>query len=189
MGYKSHLILLNIGVTPREDVPLNIIQPLLEAASLQEDPDLQDVWANLLANATDPRELTPVGPMFSNILRNFGTREVRFLDALYTDAIKRAEHGFFSDVSRQQYKRQDLLDLYKGLGLERPPGAIYSDEDHFWLMLDIIRREAVLHEVYMPQENETTASQFLNRIYRLSDLGTAFVLACRPPEATESGAK
>jgi|SRR5579863_7383478 len=55
VGNKAHLTLLNIGVKAQE-VPLNILQPLLESASLQEDPSLQAVWANLRANAADPRQ-------------------------------------------------------------------------------------------------------------------------------------
>ena len=49
------------GVSPRE-VPLSIIHPTIEAASLVEDPDMQPAWANLLANAADPRQGSPVLP-------------------------------------------------------------------------------------------------------------------------------
>src|ERR1700733_15638819 len=50
---KAHFILLNLGKMPRE-VPLNVLHPLLEGASLQEDDYLRDTWANLLANSADP---------------------------------------------------------------------------------------------------------------------------------------
>src|SRR5258708_32946363 len=41
--------LAEAGVSPKE-VPLKIIHPLLEAASLEEDETMQAMWANLLAN-------------------------------------------------------------------------------------------------------------------------------------------
>jgi|HubBroStandDraft_6_1064221.scaffolds.fasta_scaffold814787_2 hypothetical protein len=78
---RSHLILLNIGVKAGE-VPLNVLQPMIEGASLQEDPTLQEIWANLLANAADPRKKNPVEPSFAGILRELSSREVIFLDAL-----------------------------------------------------------------------------------------------------------
>ena len=51
VGNKARLILLNLGVEPKP-VPLKVIQPLLEAASLEEEPDIQELWARLLATAS-----------------------------------------------------------------------------------------------------------------------------------------
>jgi hypothetical protein len=69
--YEGKRLLLQLGLTEKE-VPFKIIHPLLECASLEEEPDLRSAWANLLANAADPREKTPVGPMFAYILRDLG---------------------------------------------------------------------------------------------------------------------
>jgi hypothetical protein len=65
--------LLDIGVQPAE-VPVNILQPVLEGASLQDDPNLQSAWANLLANAADGRQMTRVEPSFVAMLRNLSSR-------------------------------------------------------------------------------------------------------------------
>jgi hypothetical protein len=70
VGNKAHLILLNIGVTPQE-ADLNVVQPLLEGASLQENPSMQEIWANLLANATDPRKQNPVAASFRVCFRTW----------------------------------------------------------------------------------------------------------------------
>src|SRR5579863_5626056 len=86
VGNKACLIMLNIGEQPKTKAPLSVLQPLVEAASLEEDDDLQNIWANLLANATDPRELITVRSMFPAILRDLRHRDVKFLDALYADA-------------------------------------------------------------------------------------------------------
>ncbi len=59
---KAYLTLLNVGFVPAA-VPLKILQPALEAASLEEDESMQDIWANLLANAADPREENRVLPV------------------------------------------------------------------------------------------------------------------------------
>ena len=77
----AHLTLLNIGVTAKE-IPLNILQPALEAASLQEDDSLREAWTNLLANAADPRtEMIP--PSFPRILAEMSPREARFLNGIF----------------------------------------------------------------------------------------------------------
>ena len=62
------------GVSPKE-VPLKIIHPMIEAASLEENPDLQTIWANLLANAADPRQEHPVHPSFILMAKELTPRE------------------------------------------------------------------------------------------------------------------
>lgn len=42
-----------LGVTPQR-VPLKLLFPIIENASVEEDDDLQDRWASLLANAANP---------------------------------------------------------------------------------------------------------------------------------------
>lgn len=71
IGNKAHLILLNLDLKPKE-APFNVIQPLLESATLQDDPSLQETWANLLANAADPRRERPLNAIFPYILRDLG---------------------------------------------------------------------------------------------------------------------
>ncbi len=56
----SHLTLLNLDQSPRE-IPFNFLYPAIEAASVQDDPSLQQTWGNLFAHAADPRQETPVG--------------------------------------------------------------------------------------------------------------------------------
>ena len=79
---KSQFTLLNIGVTAK-DVPLKIIHPLLEAASLEDDPEIQELWANLIANAADPRGGVIVRESFVPALRQLTSADVHFLDKLY----------------------------------------------------------------------------------------------------------
>ena len=40
-------------------VPPKLALPIIENASLEEDDELQDLWANLLASAVDPRPGVP----------------------------------------------------------------------------------------------------------------------------------
>jgi len=44
------------GIEPKA-VRIPLLFDILDRATLEEDDNLQDLWANLLANAADPREL------------------------------------------------------------------------------------------------------------------------------------
>lgn len=57
---------------------------LLEAASLEEDESVQDMWAHLMANAVDPSAQTKPEKMYVDILKSLSGREVVFLDLLVT---------------------------------------------------------------------------------------------------------
>ena len=64
-------------------VPLNVAIPLLEAASLEEDDDLQDLWARLLVNAADASSGIEVRRGLVSILQDFSKMEARLLQAIY----------------------------------------------------------------------------------------------------------
>jgi len=124
IGNKAHLILLNIGVTPQE-ADLNVIQPLLEGASLQENPSMQEIWANLLANATDPRKLNPVTASFPRVLQDLGPREAKLLDGVYLDSVERLP----ANRPGRDLKMQFILWKRSGMYTTRqgyPPGVSHS---------------------------------------------------------------
>ena len=64
-------------------VPLNVAIPIFEAASLEEDDDLQDLWARLLVNAADSGSGCEVKRGFVSILQDFGHMEARLLQAIH----------------------------------------------------------------------------------------------------------
>ena len=56
-------------------VAMNVAFPLLEAASLEEDDGLQDIWANLLVNAADRNSGVEVKRALVSILQDFSAME------------------------------------------------------------------------------------------------------------------
>lgn len=73
VGEKIH----EVGFEPRS-VPDTVIIPLLEAATLEDEPTLQDMWANLLANAADPRKCVIVTGQYVSILRELSASDASF---------------------------------------------------------------------------------------------------------------
>lgn len=180
--------------SPVGEIPLRILQPALEGASLEDDPDIQTKWANLLANAADPREATPVSPMFPRILRDLGPREVKFLDKLHALSLTRlGGDSIFKRVSQIIYSQGDLQDLFVELGFTSAPNLsspTYEEQQHadfhrghdaFFLMIDVIRRHDVLYRDVMPSFPPAPSAMAGQRIYHFSELGAAFVKACQPP--------
>ncbi|MCL4852992.1 MAG: DUF2806 domain-containing protein [Bryobacteraceae bacterium] len=90
------------GVSPKE-VPLKIIHPLLDAASLEEEPALQDLWAKLLANCADPERKQPISTIFLNVLRELTVVEAQFLDHIVSKAIARS-----AEMQKRREKKEHL---------------------------------------------------------------------------------
>ncbi|MBZ5489749.1 MAG: DUF4393 domain-containing protein [Acidobacteriia bacterium] len=70
------------GIKP-EAVKLPLLFEIVEKASLEEDDDLQDRWANLLANAANPNHNVFVLPAWPDILKQISKLEAVFLDDIY----------------------------------------------------------------------------------------------------------
>ena len=64
-------------------IPLKVAIPLLQAASLEEDDELQDIWARLLVNAANADSGVDVERMYISILEDFGPLEARVLQTIY----------------------------------------------------------------------------------------------------------
>lgn len=69
------------GITPHA-IPDNIWAPALEGASLVDDETLQDKWAALLVNASNPETAGSIQVCFVEILRQLSPVDAKFLDIL-----------------------------------------------------------------------------------------------------------
>jgi len=77
---KAKRICDETGFEPKA-VPLKTLLPILENASLEDDQDLHDRWANLLANAAI--QDGSVHPSFTQILQGLTGSEALFLSAIF----------------------------------------------------------------------------------------------------------
>jgi hypothetical protein len=85
IGSKAVGYLTAVG---REAQPVEekLLYPLLQAASLESDPSLADLWAALLANAADPAQKAPVQPSFADVLRQLMPTDAVILAHIYKRA-------------------------------------------------------------------------------------------------------
>jgi|CXWL01.1.fsa_nt_gi hypothetical protein len=81
---KADTILKRQGPSlTRRPVPLKLAIPILEDGSLEEDESLQDIWAQLLANAADARSGIEVRRAFLSILKDLSPLDASNLLKIY----------------------------------------------------------------------------------------------------------
>jgi len=197
-----------------QPIPDSIWIPILQEASLQDDEDLQTVWASQLANAADPRQSCPVTAPFASMLRELTVREVKFLDALYDIALTRnPPHRRIAGI---EFQGEVLLEVYSNAGLSRQQSLAYTtlgdwnehgtelqaDLDDFSLTMDLLKRNRILNESVSTKPIDVSSlvnKMGMNRpprvptsveiptkvTYSFTQLGALFVSACRPPAKSE----
>jgi hypothetical protein len=84
---KAERMANEAGFTPKA-VPIKLLFPLLEGASLEEDDGLHDLWAGLLANASHDVTANLVRPSFIELLKMMTPDVATLLDAAYEEALK-----------------------------------------------------------------------------------------------------
>ena len=173
---------------------------------MEDEPNLQVVWGNLLANAADPRDLAPVSAVFPAILKELSPREVKFLDALYADIEAKARQkgkipvGFYG-----VYTESGLREVYSAAGLSQTQDFFRtSDSDsraaddlrNFSYMMAILKRHNLMTDsiwprtvgsydaIKNPNPKPSDIEIELNIEYSMSEIGLYFVAACNKPHTT-----
>jgi hypothetical protein len=82
---KAHDYLAVTGREPQSVEP-KILIPLVQAASLEDDPTLAEKWAALLANAADPDQRVAVQPGYAEVLRQLTPTDALVIEAFYKAA-------------------------------------------------------------------------------------------------------
>jgi hypothetical protein len=167
--------LQDAGISPRE-VPLKIIHPLLENASLEEDDDLQERWSNLLANAADPAHKQTIRPSFIAILKELTPKDALFLDTLFEAAIPLS--AFVG------YSFWELDGLYPHSDPAKS-ASLRIPSDELLVALDTLERNGLVAKhfsVFHPSDQSPAEDSVpVGFGYSVSRLGMEFASACRSP--------
>ena len=156
------------GVEPSE-VPLKIVHPLLEAAALEEEPDLQELWANLLAGAAS--HATRFLPAYIDILRHLSTEEVKFLTVMMQSLDQRITVWEKEEPQNRRNHPADRLGRFADLksSFEDANGYPHGDEHTVFIAasIDNLCRLGILRQPSMGHP-----------AYRLETFGTIFLATC-----------
>lgn len=97
LGQKATAMLSAVGREPQPVEP-KLLLPLVQAASLETNETLGEMWTALLANAADPAEYVAIQPSFSDVLRQLTPMDAQILANLYAPAGSTATEPMLSGV-------------------------------------------------------------------------------------------
>jgi hypothetical protein len=156
------------------------VVPIVEAASLEENDSLQDMWAELLATAGDPSRRDRMRAAFVDILR-----QIEPADALILLTIFRAPKS----PSGRPALRHSILE---SLGMDGD--ALLASLDNLIrlrLVASYVEVKEVVSEVYAYGDNDVSTSEAsvthdygYDRVY-VTTLGVHFVGACMPDDQNQ----
>jgi hypothetical protein len=84
------------GVNAKRYVPVSFGLPIFEKATVEENDDMQQLWANLLTNALDPNYTGKITRNFVSILADIEPIDARILDMIVR------EYGAFPDAVKSK---------------------------------------------------------------------------------------
>jgi hypothetical protein len=170
---KAEQMAKEAGFTPKS-VPIKLLFPLLEGASLEENEDLHTMWAALLANAASPAQVEMVRPGFIAILRQMAPDEASLLKVIadLTDG-----YGSFwrplMAPSKQALDR--AIAARNVIQMERLRASFRREEEDESAM--DFRLQTCVHLL-----DNAGLIEIGNDIITLSALGRTFLESCQPPK-------
>ena len=121
-----------------KEIPIKILVPLLENASLEENEDLQDKWANMLANLADS-ESNLQNQIFPYLLSQISIEEFTGLKELSN---QESEH--IKDIKRLNFLIEQDRKESSGIGVNYTNERYHLDEkinkgkqQGFWISLEL----------------------------------------------------
>jgi hypothetical protein len=166
-------LVVDAGLEPKV-VALQTLVPLVEKASLEEEPTLQKMWANLLARAATSTPRDGLHRLCVEILAGISPREALILNYVYAEFRRKrpellARHRTWSP-GREEIAAEFLTfkpaDLYRQAGIDDSNGDLLLDN---LLRLNILRWE--IPEI---EDGEAIFPSFVH----LTELGLAALKEC-----------
>lgn len=153
--------------SPQRNIPLSVAYPLLEAATLEEDNELSEMFAQLLVNAVDSSYSNYVPKSFVETIKNMSPLEAKILKAMFDappEAVNESGMMYTRLLPNGYLKMPEPTDQE----MEEVPETI-------GLALAALRRAGCI-EGAMAWGGYT-----LLRNARVTEYGAALMKACHPP--------
>jgi len=168
---KAQEILREAGIQAGP-VPMKIVVPLLQYASLEEDEYLRGKWAAMLANAAEPGG--KVRASLAEVLRQLTPQAVLFLDALFTlteermaSALSNPAQDQRGDPAKNLGMQHELLELFRKTVQTANADEVGSE---FSTVVDTLRRNNIIDGPVLGRSQVSFTA-----------FGLEFIRSCRPP--------
>jgi len=151
-------------------IATRVFFPVLEAASIEDDDEMQTRWAALLANeATD---VGSVHPSFIEIMKQLAPGDARLLDKIFdwceSKHTRTIEWWLVYPRSERQQREDEALENLVRLGLVVTDYNLIGGDQHLKLV---------------GMSPQIVSTPKLKEDSQLSDLAVRFVQACRVPKS------
>jgi Abortive infection alpha len=160
---KAEKMAQDAGFTPKA-VPPKILFPLLEGASFEEDENLHDMWASLLANASSPDHTKTVRPSFIFLLRTMAHDEAALLKTIWDEHLE-----LQALPETDQHNRgvvSEISDKYRRMFPQIASEDDRAETSRYWICMETLRSASLIN----------TGGRHPNA------RGVAFLAACSPPK-------
>jgi hypothetical protein len=196
---RAQKMLKDSGTNPKS-VDLKFLLPWMENASLeQEDDDLAERWAALLANAAGQDPSSVASHLFPKILANLSAKEARLLDAMYQKGLHSMIYGIEKDAT--SISRDTLIDRDQLASL-RSGFRWRSNEERDFALDNLVNQGLLrIHQIIDPKSYPALAGKLfaegrlsspkplpadvivrMRLQYQVTVVGVQFVRACQPPK-------
>jgi hypothetical protein len=157
-------------VVPRE-IPVKLFVRLIESASLEEDRVLSEMWANLLANATDASNEVVYHDVFVRVLSELSSLEVQILEFFRSRSlVLEVDYCIISAQLIDSILNQELNE--KGECLVKKTKIKREASLKSKLIFDNLERLGLIHE-YLDRSSGGAIKR-----HSISDLGRLFIKEC-----------
>lgn len=174
------------GKRPTTNEDFKVIIPLLQGASVQSDPTLQDRWANLMDSAIDQTD--GYLPSFAQTLSEMSADEAHYLDRLWAFFSQPLEINTGLPFAMWPVERWKLMEVYD------PQFRINFGHAEYWLhkdkmgeidkaayaklnRIDLIIGDLIRLGIISPAEPTMDSKTGYNAEYALTHYGVSFIRA------------
>jgi hypothetical protein len=170
---KSQTLLEEAGLQPRP-IPMKTLVPLVESCSLEDDPDIQEMWARLLADAASSDSNAFLHAIGVQLLSSISVDDAKLLQLIYTEFLdeqpkmlaKFKEWGIESSTVYPDSITFRPRNLFSKLGFDVARGDLLLD--------NLLRLNLVKYELPEIKDNELWGSDQIH----LTTLGRRLLEVC-----------
>jgi len=163
---KKHIDKLGIKT---QKVPVKFLASLLDNCSWEEDEDMKERWASLLANSVSEGKENHSYMSFVHILNELSPVEAKFIDLMYDEVLWPARRAYRNTPSYQSTSRlSDRLNI--------------NDEEAYVICDNLIRLNLIQTNFKFKPEKRDISRSEIQPTYdevSLTYLGNEFIRNCR----------
>jgi hypothetical protein len=169
---------------PLRIIPYKLAWPIIEHASLEDNDDLQDLWASLIASAVDPQFQGEIRSAYIDIIRQLEVVDVHILNVVFESYRKwlnerqrmQIVNGYYFSPIQNPVSKVDITDR---LGITF---AVYENSVDNLMRVRCLASyvEDETFEVWDVSRQGSATVDHRYEFVCITSLGVSFVEACTP---------